>query len=207
LAIDYTALSLVAPEKVRFRFKLEGQDKDWREVVNERRVEYSNLAPRHYRFRVRACNNSGVWNKEGAFLDFTIPPAYYQTNWFGALCAAVALALVWTLYRLRIRQLQRQERKFREAIETIPAMAFTAQPDGSRTFVNRRWVEYTGLSVEQAAGSGWGAAVHPDDLGQVLEKWRISLATGEPLDYEARFRGADGEYRWFHVRAVPLRDE
>jgi len=204
--IDYTALSFVAPEKVRFRYKLEGQDPDWKEVVNERQAQYSNLPPRKYRFRVTACNNNGVWNQDGAFLDFTIAPAYYQTYWFRGFCGAVVLALVWLLLRLRIRQVHQQERRFREAIETIPAMAFTAQPDGSRTFVNRRWVEYTGLSVEQAAGSGWGVAVHPDDLSRVLEKWRMSLATGEPLDYEARFRGADGEYRWFHVRAVPLRD-
>ena len=82
LTIDYTALSLVAPEKVHFRFKLEGQDEDWREAVNNREVQYSNLAPGNYRFRVTACNNSGVWNEEGASLDFAIPPAYYQTNWF-----------------------------------------------------------------------------------------------------------------------------
>ena len=74
LAIDYTALSLVVPEKVRFRVKLEGQDKDWRELVNVRHVEYTNLPPKHYRFRVLACNNSGVWNEEGAALDFVIPP-------------------------------------------------------------------------------------------------------------------------------------
>ncbi len=207
LMIDYTALSFVVPEKVRFRFKLEGQDRDWREVVNDRNVQYSNLAPDNYRFRVTACNNSGVWNKEGAFLDFTIAPAYYQTNWFRALGAAVALALVGGLYRLRVRQLQQQERKFREAIETIPVMAFTALSDGSRTFVNRGWVEYTGLNVEQAAGLGWQAAVHPDDVNRVLEKWRMSVASGEPLEYEARFRGAGGEYRWFQGRAVPLRDE
>ena len=65
LAIDYTALSLVAPEKVRFRYKLEGEDKDWREVVNDRHVQYTNLPPKHYRFRVLACNNSGVWNEQG----------------------------------------------------------------------------------------------------------------------------------------------
>ena len=63
LAIDYTALSLVAPEKVRFRYKLEGEDKDWREVVNDRQVQYTNLPPKHYRFRVIAANNSGVWNE------------------------------------------------------------------------------------------------------------------------------------------------
>ena len=107
LTIDYTALSLVAPEKVRFRFKLEGQDPDWRETVNNRRVEYSNLAPGNYRFRVIAANNSGVWNEEGATLDFSVAPAYWQTNWFRALCVLAFIASLWGLYLLRLRQLKR----------------------------------------------------------------------------------------------------
>ena len=79
LQIDYAALSLVAPEKVHFKYKLEGQDRDWREVVNARQAQYTNLPPRTYRFRVIACNNSGVWNEEGDALEFSIAPAYYQT--------------------------------------------------------------------------------------------------------------------------------
>ena len=109
LAIDYTALSLVAPEKVRFRYKLEGQDKDWREVVNDRRVQYSNLPPKHYRFRVIAANNSGVWNEQGAALDFAIAPAYWQTNWFRALCVLTFAAMLWTVYQLRVRALERRQ--------------------------------------------------------------------------------------------------
>jgi len=108
LDVDYTALSLVVPEKVRFRVKLEGEDKDWRELVNVRHVEYTNLPPKHYRFRVLACNNSGVWNEEGASLDFVIPPAWYQTNWFRAACVAAFLALLWAAYQLRVRQLAYQ---------------------------------------------------------------------------------------------------
>ena len=105
LDIDYTALSLVVPEKVRFRVKLEGEDKDWRELVNVRHVEYTNLPPKHYKFRVLACNNSGVWNEEGATLDFVIPPAWYQTNWFRAACIGLFLAMIWGLHELRVRQL------------------------------------------------------------------------------------------------------
>ena len=108
LAIHYAALSLVAPEKVHFKYKLEGQDPDWREVINDRQAQYSNLAPRPYRFRVIACNNSGVWNEQGDSLEFSIAPAYYQTNWFRALCAAIVLTLVWVIYQLRIRQLNRE---------------------------------------------------------------------------------------------------
>jgi len=108
LSIDFTALSFVAPEKVRFRFKLEGQDTDWREVVNERRVEYSNLPPGNYRFHVTASNNNGVWNQQGEALGFFVEPAYYQTNWFRALCVVTFCTIFWTVYRLRIRALERR---------------------------------------------------------------------------------------------------
>jgi signal transduction histidine kinase/ligand-binding sensor domain-containing protein len=105
LLIDYTALSLVVPGNVKFRVMLEGQDKGWREVVNQRHVQYTNLAPGNYRFRVIACNNSGVWNEQGASLEFVIPPAWYQTNWFRAACVVAFAALLWALYQLRLRQI------------------------------------------------------------------------------------------------------
>jgi signal transduction histidine kinase/ligand-binding sensor domain-containing protein len=108
LDIDYTALSLVVPEKVRFRVKLEGQDKDWRELLNVRHVEYTNLSPKHYRFRVLASNNSGLWNEEGASLDFVIPPAWYQTNWFRVACVAAFALSLWAVYQLRVRGLAHQ---------------------------------------------------------------------------------------------------
>ncbi|HUJ83190.1 MAG TPA: PAS domain S-box protein [Candidatus Acidoferrales bacterium] len=206
LAINYTALSLVAPERVHFRFKLDGQDKEWREVVDQRRVEYSNLPPGNYRFRVTASNNSGVWNEDGAFLDFAIAPAYYQTNWFRGMCAAAFLALLWGVYQLRIQQARRQEKKLRDVIETIPTFAWTALPDSSIDFANRYWLEYTGLSMEKTVGKGWESAVHPEDLQQIREKWRASMASGEPFETELRYRRADGQYHWFLERAVPLRD-
>jgi PAS domain S-box-containing protein len=208
LAIDYTALTLVAPETIHFRYELEGQDPNWREVVNVRQVQYSNLPPRNYRFRVMACNNSGVWNEAGTFLDFSIAPAYYQTWWFRSLCLLAFLALVYGTYRVRVGQLRAQEQKFREAIESIPAMAFASLPDGYRTFVNKGWVEYTGMTVEQSLGSGWHAAIHPEDLKRVLGEWEAALASEKPMYYEARYRRAeDGQYRWFMVRVVPQRNK
>jgi len=108
LKIDYTALSFVSPEKIQFRYQLEGQDRNWREVANDREVQYSNLAPGNYVFRVTAANNSGVWNEAGDTLEFSIAPVYYQTNWFRALCVAAVLVLIWGLYRLRLYQLQRR---------------------------------------------------------------------------------------------------
>jgi signal transduction histidine kinase/ligand-binding sensor domain-containing protein len=108
LVIDYTAVSLMAPEKMQFRVKLEGQDSNWRVPVNPRHTHYTNLAPKHYRFRVIACNNSGVWNEQGDTLEFSVAPAYYQTNWFRSLCGAVFLALLWTLHQFRLHQQARQ---------------------------------------------------------------------------------------------------
>jgi len=108
LQIDYTALSLVAPEKVLFRYKLEGWDRDWQDAGTRRQAFYNNLAPRNYRFRVMACNNSGVWNEAGASLDFFVAPAYYQTNWFRLSLVAAFLAALWGLYQFRLRQLARE---------------------------------------------------------------------------------------------------
>ena len=108
LEIDYTALSLVAPEKIRFRVKLEGHDPDWKDVGTERKAFYNDLPPRNYRFRVTACNNSGVWNEAGASFDFSIDPAYYQTAWFRASCVAVFLGLLWALHRYRLQQIAQQ---------------------------------------------------------------------------------------------------
>jgi signal transduction histidine kinase len=115
LAIDYTALSLVAPEKVHFRYKLEGQNGNWQEVVNDRQVQYTDLPPGNYQFRVIACNNSGVWNEEGAVLDFSIAPAYYQTIWFRLALVVLFLALLWAAYMYRVRQLAMQFNRTLEA--------------------------------------------------------------------------------------------
>jgi len=108
LEIHYTALSLVAPEKNRFKYKLEGRDSDWKDAGNERKAFYNDLPPRHYRFRVKACNNSGLWNEAGDALEFSIAPAYYQTNRFKAACAAAFLTLLWGLYRYRLHQIARE---------------------------------------------------------------------------------------------------
>ncbi len=105
-------------------------------------------------------------------------------------------------------RLQRSERELSEIIESIPGMAWSGSPDGSVTFVNRRWSEYTGLSLGETAGAGWQIAVYPDDLERTLEKWRTSVTAGESFEHEVRFRhAADGQYRWFLVRGVPLQNE
>jgi signal transduction histidine kinase len=107
LEIDYSALSLVAPEKNLFRYNLEGYDRDWQNVGNRRQAFYTNLSPGNYRFRVVASNSSGVWNEQGSALDFSIAPAYWQTTWFRAACVAAFLMVLLALYQLRLRQIAR----------------------------------------------------------------------------------------------------
>ena len=99
LEIQYTALSLTIPERVRFRYMLEGVDPDWQDPGDRRTAYYTNLRPGNYRFRVKGCNNDGVWNEVGATLNFSILPAWYQTIWFRMLYFALALFVIWMLYR------------------------------------------------------------------------------------------------------------
>jgi signal transduction histidine kinase/ligand-binding sensor domain-containing protein len=107
LEIDYTALSFVAPQKVRFRYRLEGRDAAWQDAGTRRHAFYNDLRPGRYRFRVIACNNDGVWNDTGAALNFSVAPTWYQTNWFRVLCVVSGVFIVVVLYRLRVRQIAR----------------------------------------------------------------------------------------------------
>jgi PAS domain S-box-containing protein len=207
-SFEFAALSYANSQKNRYRYQLEGLEPGWNEVgARQRLATYTNLDRGRYVFRVQGSNSDGVWNEEGVSLPILITPPWWRTIWFRTLCAAVFLALLWAVYRLRVRQLRRQEKKLRDVIQTIPTFAWTALPDGSVDFVNRHWEEYTGLSTEKTVGSGWEAALHPDDLERFAEKRRASMATGEPFENEVRYRrAADGQYRWFWTRAVALRD-
>ena len=108
LEIDYTALSLAIPERVLFRYKLDGIDREWQDAGTRRQAFYTSLPPGHYRFQVIACNDDGLWNESGASLGFAIAPAYYQTWWFAALCGFAAVLLLWWLIRLRIRSIMHE---------------------------------------------------------------------------------------------------
>jgi signal transduction histidine kinase len=104
LQLDYTALSLTLPERVRFRYRLAGADLDWVDAGTRRQAFYTNLAPGTYRFQVIASNNDGVWNEEGASLDITIPPTFLQSVWFKLLLGLMALLFLGLVYLLRVRQ-------------------------------------------------------------------------------------------------------
>lgn len=103
--------------------------------------------------------------------------------------------------------LRKSERELRTIIETIPAFVVSALPDGSVDFLSQGLLDYTGVSKEQWLGWGWRDIAHPEDADRVVNKWRVALACGEPLEVEVRYRRADGKYRWYLGRQVPLRDD
>jgi len=110
VSIDYSAGSLTIPERVRFRYKLEGADRDWQDAGGSRKALYTNLSPGHYAFRVIASNNDGVWNMEGAAMELTISPAFYQTKWFQAMSGVLGLTALGVLFHLRMRRLSARMR-------------------------------------------------------------------------------------------------
>jgi signal transduction histidine kinase/ligand-binding sensor domain-containing protein len=118
LEIDYSALSLSIPERVRFRFRLDGSKENWQDVGTRRKAFYQGLAPGDYKFQVIACNNDGVWNYTGATLMFTVLPAWYQTYWFRVLCVLSLGGLIYCAYLLRMRQYAAEMRRlFNERLD------------------------------------------------------------------------------------------
>ena len=113
--------------------------------------------------------------------------------------------LRWYGTNTDIEDRKEAEARLRLVIDTLPALVWSKLPDGSADFLNQRFLEYTGFSLEEGLGWGWMNEFHPEDRAE--EEWRAAFAAGEPFEREARLRRADGAYRWFLLRAVPLRDE
>jgi ligand-binding sensor domain-containing protein/signal transduction histidine kinase len=124
LEIDYTALSMAVPQRVRFRYRLEGHDADWQDVGTRRQAYYNDIPPGRYRFRVIACNSSGVWNEVGDVIELDLAPAWFQTTQFRAAVILAALMIAWAVYRLRLRQISTALRlRFNERLDERTRLA------------------------------------------------------------------------------------
>lgn len=122
--IEFAALSLPVPELVQVRYKLDGVDRDWQDSGVRRDASYTNLGPGFYHFHVIACNNDGVWNNDGAAIEFRIAPAWFQTTWFMASWITVACLLLWAVYRIRVRSIARAiSARFDERLDERTRMA------------------------------------------------------------------------------------
>jgi signal transduction histidine kinase len=200
LEIDYTALSFMAPQKVRFRYRLEGQDVNWQEPGTRRQAFYSDLPPRKYRFHVIACNNDGVWNEEGAALDFSVAPAWYQTIWFLLLCMVTVGCLAWAAYRWRVRHLAtRLEQQFQERLAERTRIAQDLHDTLLQGFISASM--QLGVANLQLP-SDWAAKPMVTDvlklMRDVIDEGRkavrgMRLSSGDSDDLERAFSGIPEE--------------
>src|SRR3984957_13780796 len=106
-----------------------------------------------------------------------------------------------------LEKLGQEAARLQTVIDTVPSFLWTSLPDGSKEYLNKRWYEYTGLSLEQAKGWGWKVVVHPDDLDRLVREWLSLVESRKPGELETRLRRYDGEYRWFLIRVVPQLDD
>jgi PAS domain S-box-containing protein len=127
-----------------------------------------------------------------------------EFTWLGLFANQAALAIANASTEEALRS---SERNLTAIINTIPTAAWTTRPDGYCDFLNQVWLDHTGMTAEQAQGWGWADAIHPDDRKTLVEEWQSCLASGTPIDTEARVRRFDSSYRWFLIRSNPLKDE
>lgn len=145
----YTALSFLYPEKIRFKYKLEGYDKDWIDADTRRIAYYTHLSPGRYHFRVIACNNDGVWNQSGAVFPFYLTPFFYQTRWFYIVSSVLLAILVWVAISLRLQKIKAHEKELeslvrertRQLQEANQALKQMADRDGLTDVANYRRLE------------------------------------------------------------------
>src|SRR5260370_16485052 len=160
----FTAVDLVSPEKIRLQYRLDGVDPLWLDADSTRTAIYNSIPVGAHSFHIRANNRDGVWDRGGIVYSVIQQPFLYETTWFRLIPLPFITLSVAGIYRWRVHQLKGQEKKLRDVVETIPAMTFTASSDGSNTFANKRWTEYTGLSLEETSGPRCHPALHPQHL-------------------------------------------
>jgi PAS domain S-box-containing protein len=221
LKFDFAALSYVAPEKVEFKYRLEGSDyEQWTDAKNVREVPYTNIPPGEYTFQVIASNNDGVWNQQGASFHFFLKPRFYQTTWFKVACVVCVLSMVIVAYRLRILQARRREKELtvlvaartralqlemaqrqeiEEALRRTAAIVESAYDaiwsvDRDATILtwNKGAEELFGYSAEEAIGKHT-LIIFPSDRVWELDHYFDRLLNGECLtDLETVRRNKDG---------------
>jgi PAS domain S-box-containing protein len=144
-----------------------------------------------------------VLNKSGELVEFFGVGMDVTEQWK----ARGELEKAFEEIKQRTEAAHRSERELRDVVNTVPAQVWRTSPEGQVDFVNDRWLQFTGLVLEEAFGWKWEAVVHPDDRARVVADWHTALNYGRAMESEARVRRADGEYCWWFIRNVPLRDE
>jgi len=232
LAFQYTALSFIAPQKIRFRYKLEGYDTEWTDAGSQRSALYANLKPGQYRFHVEACNVDGVWNTEGASFAVELPPLFYQTLWFKMAAGVVFILVLLALYGWRTRHLREKEKALKAAndllenrvrdrtkelvegrnllrtlIDHLPDSVFVKDTDGRVIIDNLTHAHYLGFeSTAQSVGKS-DFECFPREKAEEFRQPELTLfETGKEYNAEENLTLKNGEIRWMRTTKVPLRD-
>jgi ligand-binding sensor domain-containing protein/signal transduction histidine kinase len=208
----YTGLSFIAPNKVTFKYKLEGFDPDWIEAGTRRAAWYTNIPAGQYRFMVMACNNDGIWSETAANIVFVLPPRFYQTWWFYTLCLLTLAASVWLWYRLRVKRLEGQfaavlaerTRLAREIHDTLAqgfagisvqlelvARLLTKAPAAAKPHLDQAR-ELVRSSLDEARRSVWALrsqALENHDLPSALSTTVKQLLTHTPMQAQVQVSG------------------
>jgi PAS domain S-box-containing protein len=220
----YTGLSLLAPNKVMFKYRLEGFDKDWVDAGTRRIAYYTNIPPGDYSFRVMVCNNDGVWNETGTVFRFHLKPHYYQTYWFYGICTFAVGLLIFAIFRLRIQQMKAKERELgllvgmrtselqeqrgflRKVIDLNPSFIFAKDRQGHFTLANQALAEAYGTTVDNLIGKTCAdfnlqnqevLRFRDDDL-------QVMNSKIEKLIPEQEFTDNKGVLHWMQVMKIPL---
>jgi ligand-binding sensor domain-containing protein/signal transduction histidine kinase len=212
LQVVYTGISLMVPERVRFRYRMYSLDSHWTEAGTRRNVAYMNLPPGHYRFQVIAANNDGLWNNAGAEVALRVDPYFYQTKWFALLCLTSALLLIWSVHQLKVRrvvsrlQLITAERiRFsRELHDSLlqgfagvvylleaAALQFEAAPELSKQRLERA-IDQADRSLREARQmivSMRIPALENSTLPEALRSTAAQMVSGVPVDFQFELKG------------------
>ncbi|HWF45962.1 MAG TPA: two-component regulator propeller domain-containing protein, partial [Bryobacteraceae bacterium] len=223
---QYTATSFIEPAAIRFKYMLEGFDKDWTDAGTRRTAFYTNIPPGEYRFRVIACNADKVWSRTDESVSFALRPHFYQTSIFTTACILAIVGLFATGYRIRVNQLRAQqrrleklvqerteelsgsERKFRQLAENIREVFWMMDPEsGTFLYLSPAFEELFGFSADAVLQDpeSWFAPIHPDDRALVRDL-RLRQRSGERLEREYRVIARESP-RWLWDRAFPVVDE
>ncbi|MBV9266579.1 MAG: response regulator, partial [Acidobacteriaceae bacterium] len=226
LEIHYTALSMLLPSRVQFKYKLEGYDIDWIDAGSRRVAYYTSLPPGNYRFRVMACNNDGLWNTSGASLDLALLPHFYQTWWFHALCCfAVLLGAVGgqRLYTrqlrsraaqlahmvdVRTRDLHDQRAFLQQIIDITPTGIYVKNTEGRFTLVNRAFAGMIGVKAEDLIGKTTADVVRDPAEAHALSRddFEVFRTLQQSASLERKFTGASGRVHWLQCVKSPILD-
>ncbi|CAB1084069.1 Periplasmic ligand-binding sensor domain COG3292 / BaeS-type histidine kinase / OmpR-type DNA-binding response regulator [Olavius algarvensis Delta 1 endosymbiont] len=224
-SFELAVLNYRAPQQNRYRYRMEGFEKDWNEVDRTRRfATYTNLDPGEYVFRAIGANNDGIWNEEGAAIKITIIPPWWETMWFRISMVVAAIGLFAGGFRWRIGAVEARNRELEDQVQRMTQikriraerdrilevsqdMICIAGTDGYFKYLNPAWEKNLGYTGEELQSEKFLNFVHPDDRDKTMWEFESLAAGNRTVDFENRYIHRDGSFRLFSWKATPLPEE